>query len=300
MTSAIQVSAVRKKYGDVTALDGASFMIERGEFFGILGPNGAGKSTLIEIMAGLRRADAGSVTVLGRPVWPRDPRLLRQVGMQTQAPAFFSKLTATEHVETVAALYGIRARQARRAIALAGLTEKRHTRIEHLSGGQRQRLAIAAAIVHEPELIFFDEPMAAVDTHARMELHSLLTRIRRQGRTIVYTTHQLDEAEEFCDRVAILSRGSVIAVDTPSNLARRIDGTSRVSVPRDLLPPHAAWRIPGVEDVATEGSWTVVTTRRAGPVLSLAERLGGLQRVNMRPARLEDVYLEMTGKDHEQ
>ncbi|OSC56280.1 ABC transporter, partial [Streptomyces sp. BF-3] len=192
------------------------------------GPNGAGKTTLVEIMEGQRRADSGTVAVLGVSPWPRNTALLPRLGVQTQASAFFVRLTAREHLATVAALYRCDAAAAERTLASVGLTEQGDTRVDDLSGGQRQRLAIASALVHEPELIFLDEPTAALDPQARRSLWQVeptaaldpqarrslwqvLRDLKGQGRTIVYTTHHLDEAEALCDRVAIMVAGRVAA-----------------------------------------------------------------------------------------
>ncbi|MBC7269384.1 MAG: ABC transporter ATP-binding protein, partial [Streptomyces sp.] len=158
--AAIHVEGVSKRYGSRQALDGVSLRVARGEFFGLLGPNGAGKTTLVEIMEGLRRADSGTVGVLGASPWPRDAALLPRLGVQTQSSAFFVRLTAQEHLATVAALYGAGRAAVERTLQAVALTQQRDTRVEDLSGGQRQRLAIASALVHDPELIFLDEPTA--------------------------------------------------------------------------------------------------------------------------------------------
>src|SRR6266540_4840870 len=197
--AAVVVSNVYKSYGDVRAVAGASFTVERGEFFGLLGPNGAGKTTLVEIMEGLRRADSGEVRILGRAPWPRNLALLPLVGVQTQAAAFFTRLTAIARLETVAALYGKSRRRARELLDLVGLAGHGRTPADKLSGGQRQRLAIAGALVPDPQLLFLDEPTAALDPQGRRDLWELLRQIKSAGKTIVYTTHHLEEAEELCD-----------------------------------------------------------------------------------------------------
>ncbi|HEY3483687.1 MAG TPA: ABC transporter ATP-binding protein, partial [Streptomyces sp.] len=169
---AVVLDGVSKRYGEVRALDGVSLTVEQGEFFGVLGPNGAGKTTLVEIVEGMRKADAGTVAVFGESPWPRNIALLRRMGVQTQASAFFTRLTAWEHLETVAALHGLDRAAARRALELVGLEDKARSRVDDLSGGQRQRLALATALVHEPDLIFLDEPTAALDPEARRALWS--------------------------------------------------------------------------------------------------------------------------------
>ncbi|MEV0279232.1 ABC transporter ATP-binding protein [Streptomyces sp. NPDC050610] len=296
---AIAVEGLHKSYGDVHAVNGVSFTVERGEFFGVLGPNGAGKTTLIEIMEGLRSADSGSVSVLGRSPWPRDTSLLPRIGVQTQASAFFVRLTAAEHLETVAALYGRDRKRARETLEMVGLTDKAKTLVDDLSGGQRQRLAIASALTHEPELIFLDEPTAALDPQARRNLWEVLREIRTEGRTIICTTHHMEEAESLCDRVAFVRSGEVIALDTPANLVRGLNAPTRVLIPTAQLAPEQAKGLDGADEVATEGLSTVITTRAVGRVLAAVGGLTELQDVQTRTATLEDVYLELTGTEYQ-
>ncbi|MER6382188.1 ABC transporter ATP-binding protein [Streptomyces sp. NPDC001250] len=293
----VSLQDVRKQYKGVAAVNGVSFEIADGEFFGILGPNGAGKTTLIEIMEGLRRADSGMVQVLGQSPWPRNRDLLPRLGVQTQASAFFESLTAIEHITTVARLYGMAPQRAREALERVGLGEKADTRVKKLSGGQRQRLAIASALTHEPELIFLDEPTAALDPQARRDLWQLLRDIRSQGRTIVYTTHHLDEAEVLCDRVAIINRGGVVALDTPNSLLELVGSSTRLLVPQHRISLDAARGIAGVDSVDIEGGAVVLTTTIPGQVLAAVEQLAGLQGVQTRTATLEDVYLQLTGTE---
>ena len=296
-TAAIVVQHVRKTYGAVTACRDVSLTVAEGELFGVLGPNGAGKTTLIEILEGLRRPDSGTVSVLGTDPSHRDSRTLLRIGVQTQASAFFTRLTALEHLETVAALYGAPRRAAREAIERFGLTASAGIRVERLSGGQRQRLGIAAALVHDPDLVFLDEPTAALDPRARLDLWDLMREIRDRGKTIVYTTHQLDEAEALCDRVAIMSGGEVVAVGDPLELVDSLDQPVRVFVPRERISVGAARGLPGVDEARTEGASTVIATRAPGLVLSAVTEIAGVQGIRTRTASLEDVFLALTGKD---
>ena len=296
---AITVDSLRKTYGSLHAVDGVSFSVERGEFFGILGPNGAGKTTLVEIMEGQRSPGSGSVLVLGHPTWPRNTELLPLIGVQTQSSAFFLRLTAAEHLETVAGLYGLGREEARQALALVGLTNQGDTQVEKLSGGQRQRLAIAASLIHRPEVIFLDEPTAALDPQSRRDLWDLLRQLKDQGRTIVYTTHHLDEAEALCDRVAIVRDGQLIALDSPASLVRSLNAPTRVLVPTDLLTPKQARLIDGADEVSTEGGSTVIATRTVGKVLAIVGEITDLQDVETRRASLEDVYLKLTGTEYQ-
>src|SRR5579871_3679007 len=197
----IDAQQLTKRYGDLTAVDGVTFAVEKGEIFGILGPNGAGKTTTLEMLEGLRQPDGGSLSVLGLPPWPRNPALLPRIGVQLQASSFFERLTVREQIETFASLYGVSARRADEMLGIVGLTESAATKTEKLSGGQAQRLSIACALVHDPELLFLDEPTGSLDPQARRNLWDLLRQVAGAGRTVVLTTHHMDEAESLCDRV---------------------------------------------------------------------------------------------------
>ena len=216
--TAISVVGLTKRYGDLTAVDAVDLSVEEGEFVGVLGPNGAGKTTLLEMVEGLRRPDAGEVVVLGERAWPRNPRLQPRIGVQLQASAFFERLTVREQIETFAALYRVPTTAAGGWLERVGLTDKAETRVEDLSGGQAQRLSIACALVHDPELVFLDEPTAALDPQARRNLWDLLRDINDNGRTVVLTTHYMDEAEILCDRVAIIDHGRLLQYDDPASL----------------------------------------------------------------------------------
>ncbi|MFI9390146.1 ATP-binding cassette domain-containing protein [Streptomyces bauhiniae] len=295
----VALDGVSKRYGEVTALDGISLEVRQGEFFGILGPNGAGKTTLVEIVEGMREADSGSVTVFGQSPWPRDIALLARIGVQTQASAFFARLTAAEHLRTVAALYGMAPEAAKTALERVGLTEKENARIDHLSGGQRQRLAVATALLNEPELIFLDEPTAALDPEARRELWELLRSLRSEGRTIICTTHYLDEAEALCDRVAIIAGGRVVALDSPRSLIRALAAPTRLLVPADKVSPEAALALAGVDRATVQGADLVIETTVPNRVLPALGDLVDIDSVSVRTPTLEDAYLSLTGTGSE-
>lgn len=296
--NALVVLDIRMSYGDLRAVDGVSFTVERGEFFGILGPNGAGKTTTLEMCEGLRKPDAGQIRLLGEKVWPRNPRLLPKIGVQLQASAFFDRLTAREQLEVFGALYGVPAERAVEALEIVGLADKADTVEKKLSGGQKQRLSIACALVHEPDVVFLDEPTASLDPQARRNLWDVLREIQSAGKTIVYTTHYLDEAEILCDRVAIMDNGKILAMDTPAALVRGLDAATHVSLAKGLLSEDDARALPGADEVGADDASLTITTRTPAPVLTaLAERraLDGLQ---VRTATLEDVFLELTGREY--
>ena len=232
---AIEVRGLVKTYGDLRAVDDVSLEVSEGEFFGILGPNGAGKTTILEIIEGLRRPDAGTATVLGESPWPRNPRLLPRIGVQLQASSFFERLTAREQIHTFASLYGVPAARADEWLERVGLVDKAGTRVEDLSGGQTQRLSIACALVHDPELLFLDEPTASLDPQARRNLWDLLEGINDTGRSVDLTTHSIDEAAALCDRVAFLYHGRQQRLHSPAALVEALDAPVRVTESRGTL-----------------------------------------------------------------
>jgi ABC-2 type transport system ATP-binding protein len=295
--NAIEVVDLVKSYGPLRAVDGVSFTVAPGEFFGILGPNGAGKTTTLEIVEGIRRADSGTVRVLGASPWPRNPSLLPRVGVQLQASSFFDKLTAREQIEAFGALYGVPARKAVEWLDVVGLADKGSTMENKLSGGQRQRLSIACALVHDPEIVFLDEPTAALDPQARRNLWDVLRHIQARGTTVVYTTHYLDEAEALCDRVAIMDGGRIHALDSPAALVRGLDAPTRVSLHERVLDADTARRMPGADAVETHDGEVVVTTRSAAVLLTALAEANRLDGVSLRTATLEDVFLDLTGRE---
>jgi len=218
---ALAVRDLVKRYGEVTAVNGISFSVARGEIFGLLGPNGAGKTSTIEIIEGLRTASAGEVNVLGRSI-KGDPRgVKRLIGAQLQHSDFFEHLTLLEQLDYLAACYDTRC-DARALLALVNLSERPKARVQQLSGGQQQRFAIAAALVNDPPLLLLDEPSTGLDPKARIDLWALIRRLHDEGRTIVLSTHYMEEAEELCDRVAIMDRGNIGALGSPVALIQQL------------------------------------------------------------------------------
>jgi len=298
MASTIVVSEIRKWYGDTHAVDGVSFEVEEGEFFGILGPNGAGKTTTLEIIEGLRKPDSGSVTLLGMPAWPRNQQLLPRIGVQLQASSFFERLTAREQIRTFASLYGIPGTEADKMLDVVGLADKAETRTDRLSGGQTQRLAIATALVHGPEVLFLDEPTAALDPQARRNLWDLLRTLTEEGRTVVLTTHYMDEAEELCDRVAIMDHGRVLAVDSPAALVRGLHADVRISVLRRSFRGSDPASLPGLSGCEVDGDSVVLTSPEPTAVLTALADRDALEGLQVRGATLEDVFLTLTGREY--
>ena len=298
MVHTIEATGLRKRYGDVQAVDDVTFGVEEGEFFGILGPNGAGKTTALEIIEGLRQADAGDVSVLGLAPWPRNPRLLPRIGVQLQASSFFERLTTREQLQTFGSLYGVPAKKADAMMELVGLADKADVRVEKLSGGQAQRLSIACALVHDPELVFLDEPTAALDPQARRNLWDLLRQINTEGRTVVLTTHYMDEAEILCDRVAIMDSGRILRLGPPAVLVRGLDAPARISVASGVLGVDDARTLPGADVAGDDGVSLTITTRDPSAVVAAMAGKDALDGVQIRGATLEDVFLELTGREY--
>ena len=240
-TPALRVQGLRKAYADVVAVDGLDLQVHAGECFGLLGPNGAGKTTTIEICEGLLPADSGSVEVLGRR-WESDARDLRELlGIQLQETQLSEKLTVDETLTLFQSFFRD-ARDVGEVIEQVELGEKRHSRVGGLSGGQKQRLAVACALVGNPQLLFLDEPTTGLDPVSRRQMWDLIAKFQAEGKTIVVTTHYMEEAERLCDRVAIVDHGHVIALGTPSELIESIDMSH-------LPPPEPRKTSATLEDV---------------------------------------------------
>lgn len=293
---AIVAERLVKRYGELRAVDGVSFVVERGEIFGLLGPNGAGKTTTLEMVEGLRQPDSGSITVLGLAPWPRNVELGRRIGVQLQRSAIFDRLTAREQLRLTTRLHGVPDARVDAMLELAGLAEKADTRVEKLSGGQQQRLAIAVALVHDPELVLLDEPTAALDPQARRNLWDVIRAIRAVSKTVVLTTHHLDEAEALCDRVAIMDQGRILALDAPAALARGLDAPTRVSLPHGTIDPALLAGLPGADEVRDDGVSLLLETHDPAPLLAALAERRALADVEVRGASLEDVFLHLTGR----
>ncbi len=278
---AISVRGLRKSYGELEAVRGIDFEVERGEVFGLLGPNGAGKTTTVEILEGYRRRDGGDVEVLGVDPARAGGDWRERIGVVLQSSAMYETLTVTEHVRLFAGYYE-RSRPVAEVVELVGLGEKRDERVRRLSGGQRRRLDLALALVGDPELIFLDEPTTGFDPHARRQAWDTLRSLRSLGKTIVLTTHYLDEAERLADRVAVLRRGEIVAVGPPSELIGSLPAT------------EIRYRENGREVVVETDRPTKTLHELTARALAENRELEGLAVT--RPT-LEDVYLQLTAEE---
>jgi ABC-2 type transport system ATP-binding protein len=307
MAAAILCRDLHKRYparpAPVDAVRGLDLEVPAGECFGLLGPNGAGKTTTIEILEGLLPATCGEVTVLGQR-WDRHEIELRQrIGITLQETRLAEKLTVRETLTLFRSFYA-RGVTAAAAEAAVGLTEKADAYVGKLSGGQRQRLAVACALVGDPELLFLDEPTTGLDPQSRRQLWDILRGFKAQGRTILLTTHYMDEAERLCDRVAIVDRGKVIALGTPSELIARLGGEHLIEFVLNGDSPldEAVYRnlVAVVGMRHEDGVWCLSVTAPHQTLPPLLDRLEAdgreLTRLTTRQASLEDVFVTLTGR----
>ena len=297
----IDVQDVRKAYGAVRAVDGVTFQVARGEIFGLLGPNGAGKTTTMEMLEGLHAPDSGRLTVLGLDVASHASEIKEQVGVQLQTAALFPQLTVEELLRLFGSFY-------RRRLPVAELLkdldlgEKRSDQSKNLSGGQRQRLSVALALVNDPEVVFLDEPTTGLDPAARRGLWELILDLKRHGRTVLMTTHYLEEAEAICDRVAIMDHGKILDIGTaPELIGRRFKERAIQFDSLDGLGDQRLSALPSVVRVAHEDGSTLLYTRDVpatiGGLLEVSRGLGTEPgNLLVRQATLEDVFLELTGR----
>ncbi len=302
-TLALDVRGLRKRYADVVAVDGLDLQVRAGECFGLLGPNGAGKTTTIEICEGLNDADGGEVVVLGC-TWGRDERELRQrLGIQLQETQFSEKLTVEETIRLFRSFYN-RGRDVEEVISLVQLEEKRHSRVSGLSGGQKQRLSVACALAGDPDLVFLDEPTTGLDPQSRRQLWELIERLRAAGRTIMLTTHYMDEAERLCDNIAIVDHGKVIALGTPRELIRSLGAEQVVECAvgeGQLLSVEALNALPGVIRARLDGAlYTLQVTAAHETIPALLALIASeglaLTELSTHSPTLEDVFVSLTGR----
>ncbi len=298
----IQVEALQKSYGDFAAVKGIDFDVRPGEVFGLLGPNGAGKTSTVEILEGLRPRSAGRVSVLGYDPGVQTRQLKDRIGVCLQATNLQEKLRVREAIELFGAFY-TRTVDGANLLKRLQLWEKRESYYVTLSGGQKQRLALALALLNDPQVLFLDEPSAGLDPQARLEIHELILDLRREQRTILLTTHYIEEAEKLCDRVAIVDEGRIVAMGTPREIQQRTLSTSTVEI--ELAEPLAG-ELPHWENCEnatvdeTRRNIAVTSTRAARTVVDLVKWLdesgAELSDIRIRRPSLEDAFIELTGK----
>jgi ABC-2 type transport system ATP-binding protein len=297
----ITVSNLRKVYSGVAAVNDISFEIHDGEVFGLLGPNGAGKTTTVECIEGLRAPDGGTISVLGHTHQANGNGIKEKIGIQLQTTGLYPLHTVDELLRLFASFYQ-RTLPADDLIKLVSLEDKRKTRSKDLSGGQRQRLSLALALVNDPDLIFLDEPTTGLDPQARRQMWQVIHDLRGRGKTIMLTTHYMEEAQALCDRVAVMDSGRIIALDTPHDLIEThfettaIEFEDRNSAPLDVLE-----NLPGIKQASRDGG--LVTLYSLDVPRTMEGLLGASQSgalhfddLRVRSATLEDVFLKLTGR----
>ncbi|GGU99636.1 ABC transporter ATP-binding protein [Streptomyces spectabilis] len=296
-TPVIEVTGLRKSYGGRTAVDGVSFAVDEFEIFGILGPNGAGKTTTVECVSGLRVPDAGTVRVAGRDPVADHARVTRVLGAQLQESELQGKLTVREALELYAAFYPDPA-DWRPLAARLGLTDRLGTRFAQLSGGQKQRLFIALALIGNPRVVVLDELTTGLDPHARRDTWKLIEDVRDSGVTVLLVTHFMEEAQRLCDRVAVIDRGRVVALDSPAGLISGTAGATVISfAPSAPLAPGELAALPGVTAAAErDGRVTLSgTDASVDALLTLLARRGvRAHQLRVTDATLDDAYLDLT------
>jgi len=299
--SILQVENLYKRYGDVEAVRGVSFNVEEGEVFGLLGPNGAGKTSTVEILEGLRTPDSGRVSVCGLDPQKNPQELKHEIGAALQATSLPDKLRVMEALRLFSSFYH-RKRSPEELLKRFGLEEKRDTFYSQLSGGQKQRLALAMALINDPKVLFFDEPTSGLDPQVRREIYDIIAELRNEKKTIVMTTHYIEEAERLCDRVAIVDHGQVIALGTPRELKERSGDKTRLEVRLARPEPQEVLKnLEGVSECRILGdSYVLQCQRPPQAIVSLVKHLEvqGNELVSLEIATpsLEDVFIEMTGR----
>jgi ABC-2 type transport system ATP-binding protein len=291
----IAVENLRKSYGTLVAVDGISFSIAKGEVFGLLGPNGAGKTTTISLMVGAISPDSGRINIDGQSD-PSKPELRRQIGFAPQSLAVYGRLTAAENLSFFGSMYGLSGAHLRErvdwALEFARLTDRRSGLAVTFSGGMLRRLNLACALVHDPPVLFLDEPTVGVDPQSRNLMFDSVEKLKAQGRTMIYTTHYMEEAERLCDRVAIIDHGKLLALDTVRNLTAAHGGDAVIDAEAEELPPDRS-QLPGT----WEGNRVRLESKR--PIEDLA-RLSGtglnFKQVHIQRPSLEKVFLNLTGR----
>ncbi len=297
----IQVGDLHKSYGTVKAVRGLSFAVEEGEVFGLLGPNGAGKTSAVEILEGMRTPDSGVARVCGLDPQKAGLAFKEKIGAVLQSTSLPDKIRVSEAIELFASFYRRRA-NTNDLLERFQLEEKRSAFYSHLSGGQKQRLALAMALVNNPEVVFLDEPTAGLDPQVRREIYDIIEELKRGKKTVLITTHYIEEAERLCDRVAIVDQGRVIALGTPRELKQRSAGTTRIEVRlARAITNGQLGRLDGVSDSREfDGTYVLHSSRPPQTIVALVKQLEAegneLQSLEMFSPSLEDVFIELTGR----
>jgi len=301
MDIVVEVKDLTKRYNGLVAVNEVSFEIEKGEIFGLLGPNGAGKTTTVEMIESLRKPDSGSIKVCGIDASKGIDKVKELIGVQLQTTTIYDKIRVAEAIDLFGGYYQ-KSLPTNEILDEVSLNDKRDSFVQGLSHGQKQRLAMALALVNDPEVLFLDEPTTGLDPQARRNVWDIIERLKGRGKTIILTTHYMEEAERLCHRAGIMDYGKIIALDTPKNLIAKqnldsaVEFTTSNGVAREIFQ-----KLPKVSKVTQDGSRFILHTKEASSVLTELTRLSevnglNLESISVRKATLEDVFLELTGR----
>ena len=298
----IKADSLRKQYGNIVAVDDVSFEVQKGETFGLLGPNGAGKTTAIKLLCGLLKSDAGTVTLDGKT----DPGLIEvrlSLGVVPQTLAIYEELSAEDNLSFFGRIYGLSGRKLKKRVGncleIAGLTQRRRERVSKYSGGMKRRLNMVCSILHEPPILLLDEPTVGVDPQSRNLIFDTIEDMKKQGRTIIYTTHYMEEAQRLCEKVAILDHGKILDMDSVENLITKHGGPSHIEAEFEERPPDPGRIKTLIDNKDVQFENNRITFQTDKPMESLAKlNSSGLRFRSLRVqmANLEDVFLNLTGR----
>jgi ABC-2 type transport system ATP-binding protein len=301
MDTVVEVRNLVKRYGDLVAVNDVSFSVDKGEIFGFLGPNGAGKTTTIEMIEGLRKPNSGSIKVCGIDAVKEPAKIKEIIGVQLQSTTLYDNVKVREVIDHFAGYYQ-KSLPTDQIMEKVSITEKRNSYVDTLSGGQKQRVALALALINDPEVAFLDEPTTGLDPQSRRNVWSIIESLKDGGKTVILTTHYMEEAEELCDRVGIIDHGKIIALDSPRNLIEKADLESAVEVSsKDKNAEDIFKGMKGVNKVTREDNRFILQTKQSSSVIRELSKLSedsklNLEGMSVRKGTLEDVFLLLTGR----
>lgn len=298
---AISVESLHKTYGEIHAVDGLSFEVHEGEVYSLLGPNGAGKTTTVEIVEGIRKADKGIVKVLGMDPWHSQKEMMGSVGIMPQDFRFVERINPEEAIRFYCTIFGVSDRSSE-LLKLVELEEVKHVFFQNLSGGQKQKLGICLALVNNPRVVFLDEPTTGLDPRARRRIWNLIRQLKSEGRTIILTTHYLEEAEMLADRVGIVSGGKMLVEGTPSEIIGKMGSGRRLLLNYNAMIADHIVKDMGLEFVSENGLLTTRINDNSDvlSILSYAEKNGiPLNTLQLKEDTLEDIFVDLVGKEED-